>query len=150
MKKILLGICLLVTTNLVFSQLTPDQEKLYKEILAVRAKKVNAVIHENHLALDLYYDSNAIVIKEPLNLKLNHKDNKKTFAQNKVEYDTIIDLKITPQFFNDNRICILSGVANVLFIKPVKQAVITDFTEIYYLNNDHHWKIIYFHSQKPK
>ncbi len=150
MKKILLGICLLVTTNFVFAQLTPEQEKLYKEILAVRAKKLHAISQEKHEIFQEIYDTNAIVIRAEYNKKYNHKEFKQAFAQKEYVYDTLYDLNIKPDFFNDNKLCILTGTVKSHYQKPSVQVISTEFTDIYYLNKDNHWKNIYFHSQKHK
>ena len=150
MKKILLGICLLITTNLVFSQLTPEQEKLYKDVLAIRAKKLHAISQEKHETLEEVFDSNVVIIRAHLNQKFNKNQLKNAFAQKQIVYDTLYDLEVIPQFYNDNKICILIGSIKYHYQKPKKQVFTTDFTDIYFLNKDNHWKNIYFHSQKPK
>ncbi len=150
MKKILLGICLLVTTNFVFAQLTPEQEKLYKEVLAVRAKKLHAISQEKHEVFEEIYDSNVIKIRNEFNTKYNKKEIKEAFVKKHYVYDTLYDLNIKPHFYNDNKICILTGTVKSHYQKPSVQVISTEFTDIYYLNKDNNWKNIYFHSQKPK
>ncbi len=148
MKNILIGICLLVTTNVAFSQLTSEQEKSYKNILALREKKLVALSQEKHEVLEEVYDSNVIIIRAHRNEKFNKKEFKQAIAKNQLVYDTVYDLNVSPQFYNDNKICILTGTIRFHYQKPITQIIITDFTDIYFLNKHNHWKNIYFHSQK--
>ncbi len=150
MKNILIGICLLVTTNIAFSQLTAEQEKLFKDVLATRSKKLFALNHENHAELNMLYDSNAQIIKTHQNLKFNKKQYLQSIAENKIEYDTLYDLKLIPQFYNNNKICILTGTSTAIFKKPTSQKMTFNFSDIYFLDDNNHWRSFYYHSEKPK
>ncbi len=146
MKKILLGICLLVTTNLVFSQLTSEQEKLYKDVLAVSEKRSAALIHGNHNDLGEFFDKNAIVILAHRNRKFNLEQFKDSMEQKKIAYDTIYDLSVKPQFYNDNKICILTIERKVVYKYP-KLMFNINVTEVFYLNDKNQWIVMYYHGK---
>ena len=146
MKKILLGICLLVTTNLVYSQLTPEQEKLYKDVLAISEKRSATLILGDYKDLGDFFDEHAIVILSHRKNKFNLKQFQESMAQKKIAYDTIYDLSVKPQFYNDNKICILTIERKVVYKYPTLIFNI-NVSEVFYLNDKNQWIIMYYHAQ---
>ena len=146
MKKILLGICLLLTTNFIFGQLSQEQEKLYKEVLTARDKKLYAFSHQKYAALDEVYDKNALIIKLHNNRKYSKSQLKEAISKNDILYDTVYDLSVSPHFYNNNKLCVLTGVSFVKTIKPTISKIKLQFTDIYFLDENNQWKSFYYQS----
>ncbi len=149
MKKILLGFFLLITTNIIFCQLTSEQEKLYREVLKVNKKIFSAMIQGSHTEFDQFFDKNIIILQDHRNRKFNLNQFKDSISQKKLVYDTIYDLKVTPQFYNNNKICVLIGDRRIVYKYPKLDSKIT-FSEAFYLDDKNQWKIFYFHANKPE
>lgn len=150
MKKFFLFGYLFIVAIMANAQLTPEQEVLYKKILDIRVKKLNALIKSNHQDLDKHYDSNVLIIRGHRDEKFNKNQFQQAIADKKFSYDTIYDLSSEAHFFNENKICIITGEVKFFYKTPNKKIIITKFTDMYYLNKHGDWKNMYFHSQKSE
>ncbi len=146
MKNIILIFSLFIVGLISNAQLTANQENLLKEIKAARAIKLYGLAKEKLELLDKVYDSNALIIKGHKNERYSKKNLRKVIADKVIDYDTIYDAHVSAQFYNNDKICVLTGVSKVIYKKNENKIIELNFTDIYFLDSNNQWKSFYYHS----
>ncbi|MCX8472280.1 MAG: hypothetical protein ORN85_01385 [Sediminibacterium sp.] len=147
MKNHVFSLLLMVICLAAKSQLSNEQEKLYNQVLETSQKRYLALIQGNHKEIDVFFDDSVIMIASHLNQKLNLNQLKNSLVQKKLLYDTLYNLNVNPHFYNNNKMCILTGERQIVYKKP-KMEVKIAFSEVFYLNDKNQWKMVYYHSNK--
>ena len=149
MKKILIALSLIMTTTFVFGQLTTEQEKLYKEVVEASQKRFIAIIKGNHKELNRFFHDSIIMILSHRKQKYTLKQYQDSMAYKILEYDTVHNLSDNPQFYNNNKICILTGERRIKYKRHPKLSLKFTFSEVFYLDENNQWKLIYLYASKP-